>query len=78
MRKITLVAALITGTALVACTKTGEGEYEVERPVVGTTTDTVLTPTVDVGTKEDTVVVKTPTVDVRTPEERRRDTTPNQ
>lgn len=52
------------------CRKTGEGEFEVERPVVGTTTDTVLTPTVDVGT--DTMTVKVPDVDITTPDERKQ------
>ena len=54
------------------CDKTGEGQYEVQRPVVGTTTDTVSVPTVNVGT--DTARVVTPDVDVVTPAER-RDTT---
>jgi hypothetical protein len=66
--------------SLAACKKTGEGEYEVERPVVGTVTDTVTTPSVDVGTKttdvvvpkvvRDTAKIKTPTVDVDAPKKR--------
>jgi hypothetical protein len=56
---------LAVGVALTAsCRKTGEGEYEVERPVVGTETDTVQTPSVDVGTQKDTIEITTPTVDV--------------
>ena len=64
MRKLTIAFALVL-VATAACKKTGEGEYEVERPTVGTTTDTVRTPTVDVGTKQDTLIVNTPTVDVK-------------
>ncbi len=68
MRSSILALTLVVGVALTAsCKKTGEGEYEVERPVIGTTTDTVQTPSVDVGTQQDTVVVTTPTVDVDAP-----------
>lgn len=74
VRRITLAVAVVAAAMLAACEKTGEGEYEVERPVMGTVTDTVETPTVDVGS--DTLKVKVPEVDVKTPEERRRgDTT---
>lgn len=52
------------------CRQTGEGEFEIERPVVGTTTDTVLTPTVEFGT--DTMTVKVPDIDITTPEDRRQ------
>lgn len=69
MSKITLAAALVATVMLGACKKTGEGEYEVEKPVVGTQTDTVQTPSVEVG--KDTHVVTTPDVDVKTPEERK-------
>jgi hypothetical protein len=58
-----------------ACKKTGEGEYQVEKPVVGTQTDTIHTPTLEVGTQTTTVAVpkvkmdsakiKTPTVKVK-------------
>jgi outer membrane protein assembly factor BamE (lipoprotein component of BamABCDE complex) len=65
VRSSILAVALVLGVALTAaCKKTGEGEYEIERPVVGTETDTVQTPSVDVGTQQDTVVITTPTVDV--------------
>jgi hypothetical protein len=53
---------LLAAVALVACKKTGENEYEVVRP--GLVTDTVTTPSVDIGTKTDSVtvpVVKTET-----------------
>jgi hypothetical protein len=69
---------MLGGAALLAgCEKTGEGEYEVQKPVVGVETDTINTPTVDVGTQKDTITVPTvetekrevelPTVDVDPP-----------
>jgi len=75
----TLTATIIFGGAalLAGCEKTGEGEYEVQKPVVGVETDTVNTPSVDVGTTKDTISVPTveteerevelPTVDVDPP-----------
>jgi hypothetical protein len=60
-----------------ACKKTGEGEYQVEKPVVGTQTDTIHTPTIDVGmdtakvtvpkvsVRKDTAQIKVPTVKVK-------------
>jgi hypothetical protein len=71
VRRITIAVAMIAAATLAACEKTGEGEYEVERPVMGTVTDTVRTPTVEVGT--DTATIKVPTVDVKTPAERERE-----
>lgn len=79
MRKLAAVAAIIAVVSISACKKTGEGEYQVEKPVVGTQTDTIHTPTVDVGTnttsvavpkvevKKDTATIKTPTVRVNPP-----------
>jgi hypothetical protein len=55
--------------ATAACKKTGEGEYEVQRPTVGVTTDTIRTPDVDV--REDTVGVRVPNVDVNQRDRRR-------
>lgn len=49
--------AILATLALVACKKTGENEYEVVRP--GLVTDTVSTPSVDVGTRTDSVTVPT-------------------
>jgi len=46
-----------------ACKKTGEGQYQIEKPVIGTQTDTIHTPTVEVGT--DTAKVKVPTIKVK-------------
>jgi hypothetical protein len=65
MRTMALMALAATAITLAGCKKTGEGEYEVQRPTVGTTTDTIRTPDVDVGTKTDTLVVKRPTVEVK-------------
>ncbi len=70
MRRIAAVAIITFAVVTMGCRQTGEGEFEVERPVVGTTTDTVLTPTVDIGT--DTMTVKVPDVDITTPAERRQ------
>ena len=67
MRTTTLLAATLAAAALMGCKKTGENEFEVDKPVVTTEKDTVRTPDVDVGTTEDTIVVKRPTVDVNTP-----------
>ena len=75
MRKLIAVVALTAVSALGACKKTGEGEYQVKTPDVDVKTDThtVQTPSVDVGTKKDTIVVDRPTVDVKTPDERKAD-----
>ena len=75
MRKLAVVAAVMAVVSISACKKTGEGEYQIEKPVVGTQTDTIHTPTVDVGTqtttvavpkvKMDSATIKTPTVKVK-------------
>ena len=70
MRKLAAVAAVMAVVAISACKKTGEGEYQVEKPVVGTVTDTVTTPSVDVG--KDTVAVTVPTVDVKSADENKK------
>ncbi|MDQ3672908.1 MAG: hypothetical protein M3365_00820 [Gemmatimonadota bacterium] len=64
------MAAVMAVVSISACKKTGEGEYQVEKPVVGTVTDTINTPSVEVG--KDTVAVTVPTVDVKTPSENKR------
>jgi hypothetical protein len=81
VRKLTLAAGIAALVITSACKKTGEGEYQVEKPTVGTTTDTVETPSVETGTVKDTLTVPTvgtekkevdvPKVDVKTPEERK-------
>ena len=59
MRKTLLGAALLV-LSLAACKKTGDNQYQVQTPTVGTDTHTVTTPSVDVGTRKDTI--NTPTV----------------
>ena len=81
MRKLTLAAGIAALVVTSACKKTGEGEYQVEKPTVGTTTDTVETPSVETGTVKDTLSVpkvttekkevNVPKVDVKTPDERK-------
>jgi hypothetical protein len=63
MKRITVALAIVALTSLAACKKTGDGEYEVKRPVIGTTTDTVKTPSVHVGSDTQTVI--TPKVSVQ-------------
>jgi hypothetical protein len=46
---------ILAALAVVACKKTGDQEYEVVRP--GLVVDTVNTPSVNVGTKTDSVTV---------------------
>lgn len=67
MRNFTAIALLATIFTLGACTKTGEGEYQVETPDIDVSTDTttVNTPSVDVGS--DTLEVPVPTVDIDPP-----------
>ena len=81
MLKLTLAAGLAALLVTSACKKTGEGEYEVQKPTVGTTTDTVETPSVETGTAKDTIsvpkvttekkAVNVPDVDIKTPDERK-------
>ena len=81
MRKLTIAAGIAALVVTGACKKTGEGTYEVQKPTVGTTTDTIHTPSVETGTVKDTVSVpevKTekkevnlPKVEVKTPEDRK-------
>lgn len=80
--KLAMTLALAGLTALGACKKTGDGEFQVKGPdvdkkgdtiTIGTDTATVTTPTVDAGMTKDTLVVDRPTVDVRSPGERRAD-----
>ena len=63
MKRVAIAVTLAALTSLAACKKTGEGEYEVQKPVIGTQTDTVHTPSVEVGT--DTHTVTTPKVEVK-------------
>ena len=79
MNRAAVAVALAAVASLAACKKTGEGEYEVQKPVVGVQSDTIHTPSVEVGTdthnvvtpkvdvKKDTTKIVTPKVKVRTP-----------
>lgn len=61
MRKV--LALAILAASITACSKTKEGDLEVEKPVVGTVTDTLNVPSVDVTT--DTAKVVVPDIDVK-------------
>ncbi len=79
MNKMFAAAAVIVAVSATACKKTGEGEYTVEKPVVGTVTDTVHTPVVEtsmdstkvavpkVQVVQDSAVIKTPHITVKRP-----------
>jgi hypothetical protein len=79
VRNITLVVAFAAVWTLSGCKKTGDGQYEVEKPVIGTEKDTINTPTVETGTVKDTINVPTvktekkevtvPKVEVKKPNE---------
>ena len=63
-----LAAALLAVATVAGCKKTGEGEFEVERPVVGTVTDTINTPSIGMDTATVTVpTVGTDTQQIRVP-----------
>ncbi len=82
MRKLAAVAAILAVVSVSACKKTGDGQYEVQKPVVGTQTDTISTPTVSVGTesatvsvpkvemKKDSATIKVPTVQINAPKKK--------
>jgi hypothetical protein len=61
VRKVLILAIL--AASITACKKTKEGDLEVEKPVVGTVTDTLNVPSVDVTT--DTAKVVVPDVDIK-------------
>jgi hypothetical protein len=62
--RVLTIAGLAAVIAVAGCEKTGDREYEVEKPVIGTETDTIRTPDVDVGMKKDTINVPDVDVDV--------------
>jgi len=76
VRKLLVVAALLA-VSVTGCKKTESGDLEVEKPVVGTQTDTVNVPSVNVTTdtaqvtvpkvevKKDTAKIKVPKVEVK-------------
>lgn len=61
MRK--LLAVAILAVSITACKKTASGDLEVEKPVVGTVTDTLNVPSVSV--TSDSTMVAVPKVEVK-------------
>lgn len=61
MRK--LLAVAILAVSITACKKTAGGDLEVQKPVVGTVTDTLNVPSVSVTTDSATVAV--PKIEVK-------------
>jgi hypothetical protein len=59
VRKLMLAAGIAALVITGACKKTGEGEYEVQKPTVGTKADTIETPSVETGVVKDTLDVPT-------------------
>ena len=55
MKRMTLLGAALIALPLAACKKTGDNQYQVQTPTIGTDTHTVTTPSVDVGSKIDTI-----------------------
>ncbi len=55
MKRTMLIGAALLALPLAACKKTGDNQYQVETPTIGTDTHTVTTPSVDVGSKIDTI-----------------------
>jgi len=55
MRHKFLIGAALLALPLAACKKTGDNQYQVQTPTIGTDTHTVTTPSVDVGSKIDTL-----------------------
>ena len=65
MRKTALTLAIAALTAVAACQKTGENEFQVQTPDVDVKTDTSTIKTPDVDVVKDTATVSVPKVDVR-------------
>ena len=65
MRKTALTLAIAALTAVAACKKTGENEFQVQTPNVDVKTDTTTIKTPDVDIVKDTATVTVPKVDVR-------------
>jgi hypothetical protein len=55
MRNKILLGAALLALPLGACKKTGDNQYQVQTPTIGTDTHTVTTPSVEMGTKIDTI-----------------------
>ena len=65
MRKTAMILAVAALTAVAACKKTGENEFQVQTPNVDVKTDTTTIKTPDVDIVKDTATVAVPKVDVR-------------
>jgi len=65
VRKTALTLAIAALTAVAACKKTGENEFQVQTPDVDVKTDTTTIRTPDVDVVKDTATVTVPKVDVR-------------
>lgn len=65
MRKTALTISIAALTAVAACQKTGENEFQVQTPDVDVKTDTTTVRTPDVDVVKDTASVTVPKVDVR-------------
>jgi hypothetical protein len=55
MRNKILLGAALLALPLGACKKTGDNQYQVQTPTIGTDTHTVTTPSVETGTRTDTI-----------------------
>lgn len=65
MRKTAMTFMIAALTAVAACQKTGENEFQVETPDVDVNRDTTTVRTPDVDVVRDTATVTVPNVDVR-------------
>ncbi len=63
MRHKFLLGAALLALPIAACKKTGDNQYQVQTPTIGTDTHTVTTPSVEMGTKTDTI--NTPVVGMK-------------
>jgi hypothetical protein len=67
VRKTALTLAIAALTAVAACQKTGENEFQVQTPDVDVKTDTTTVKTPDVDVVKDTTTVVVPKVQVKKP-----------
>ena len=65
MQKTALTLAFAALTAIAACKKTGENEFQVQTPDVDVKTDTTTIKTPDVDIVKDTASITVPKIDVR-------------
>lgn len=65
MRKTALTLAIAALTAVAACKKTGENEYQVKTPDIDVKTDSTTIKTPDVDVVKDSTTVTVPKVSVK-------------